>query len=107
LLFASTYDAGGSRGITFFVHNDQRSSWTPSKIINDDIGGKRGENNSVHAAAVYRDRITALESLLWLLRSRASRQDRLGTGPRARHDDRDTHPLNRRGQRQSLLLRRI
>jgi hypothetical protein len=63
LLFASTYDAGGSRGIAFFVRNDERSSWTPSKIINDDIGGQRGENNSVRAAAVYRDRVTGLESL--------------------------------------------
>jgi poly(A) polymerase len=63
LLFASTYDGGGSRGITFFVRDDERGSWIPSKIINGDTGGRRGEDNSVRAAAVHRDRVTGLESL--------------------------------------------
>lgn len=63
LLFASTYDGGGSRGITFFVRDDERGSWIPSKIINGDTGGQRGNDNSVRAAAVHRDRVTGLERL--------------------------------------------
>ena len=62
LLFASTYDAGGRRGITFFVRDDERGSWIPSKIINGDVG-RRGEDSSVRAAAVHRDRVTGLERL--------------------------------------------
>ncbi len=62
LLFASAYEGNGSRGIAFFVRDDERGSWIPSKIINGDTG-QRGENNSVRAALVYRDRVTGLESL--------------------------------------------
>jgi hypothetical protein len=62
LLFASTYEGNGSRGIAFFVRDDERGSWIASKIINGDTG-QRGENNSVRAAAVHRDRVTGLESL--------------------------------------------
>lgn len=63
LLFAATYDAGGRRGVTFFVRDDERGTWIPSKIINGDTGGQRGEDNSVRAAVVHRDRVTGLESL--------------------------------------------
>jgi hypothetical protein len=63
LLFASTYDAGGSRGISFFVRDDERSSWSPSKIIDAAVSGERGEDKSVRAAAIHRDRVTGLESL--------------------------------------------
>jgi hypothetical protein len=42
---------------------NERGSWIPSKIINGDTGGRRGEDNSVRAAAVHRDRVTGLESL--------------------------------------------
>jgi hypothetical protein len=63
LLFASTFDAGGGRGVTFFVRDDERGAWITSKVINGDTGGRRGEDNSVRAAAVHRDRVTGLESL--------------------------------------------
>lgn len=63
LLFASTYDAGGSRGISFFVRDDERGTWIPGKIINGDTGDRHSEDNSVRAAAVHRDRVTGLESL--------------------------------------------
>jgi hypothetical protein len=63
LLLASTYDGDGSRGVTFFVRDDERGSWIPNKIINSGVSGQRGEDKSVRAAAVYRDRITGLERL--------------------------------------------
>ena len=63
LLFASTYDGDGSRGVSFFVRDDEGGSWIASKIVNGGIGGRRGEDNSVRAAAVHRDRVTGLESL--------------------------------------------
>ena len=62
LLIASTYDGNGSRGIDFFVRNDERGTWTASKVISGDTG-RRGEYNSVRAAAVHRDRVAGLESL--------------------------------------------
>jgi hypothetical protein len=62
LLIASTYEGSGNRGVSFFVRNDERGAWTTSKVINGDTG-QRGENNSVRAAAVYRDRVTGLESI--------------------------------------------
>ena len=62
LLFASTYEGNGSRGVSFFVRDDDRGTWIRSKVINGDTG-QRGENNSVRAALVYRDRVTGLESL--------------------------------------------
>jgi poly(A) polymerase len=62
LLFASTYDGPGTAGVTLFVRNDETGSWTRSKIISGNTG-KKGEDNSVRAAAVYRDRVTGLEQL--------------------------------------------
>jgi hypothetical protein len=62
LLIASTYSGNGSPGISVFVRNDERRSWTTSKVINGDTG-RRGGDNSVRAAAVYRDRVTGLESV--------------------------------------------
>lgn len=62
VLFAATYDGSGSGGVSFFVRNDDTGGWTKSKVIGGDTGAK-GENNSVRAAAVYRDRITGRESL--------------------------------------------
>jgi len=44
------------------VRDDERGSWIPSKIINGDVG-RRGEDSSVRAAAVHRDRVTGLERL--------------------------------------------
>lgn len=62
LLIASTYEGNGSRGIAFFTRDDERGSWVTNKFVNGDTG-QRGENNSVRAATVYRDRVTGLESL--------------------------------------------
>jgi len=62
LLVAATYGGNGSPGVSFFVRNDERGTWTTSKVINGDTG-RRGEDNSVRAAAVHRDRITGLESV--------------------------------------------
>ena len=45
------------------MRDDERGSWIASKIVNGGIGGRRGEDSSVRAAAVYRDRVTGLESL--------------------------------------------
>lgn len=62
LLIASTYGGNGSPGVSVFVRNDERGTWSTSRVINGDTG-KRGEDNSVRAALVYRDRVTGLESL--------------------------------------------
>ena len=62
VLVAATYDGPGNRGISFFVRNDETGSWTKTKIISSDTG-VRGENNSVRAATVYRDRVTGREKL--------------------------------------------
>jgi poly(A) polymerase len=62
LLIAATYDGSGSRGVSLFVRNDETGSWTKSKIVSGDTGA-RGENNSVRAATVYRDRVTGQEKL--------------------------------------------
>jgi poly(A) polymerase len=62
LLIAATYGGNASPGIHFFVRNDERGTWTVRNVINGDTG-RRGEDNSVRAAAVHRDRITGLESV--------------------------------------------
>jgi poly(A) polymerase len=62
LLIAATYDGSGGRGVSVFTRNDDTGSWTKTKIVSGDTGA-RGENNSVRAAAVYRDRITGRERL--------------------------------------------
>ena len=62
LLIAATYGGNKSPGIHVFVRDDDRRSWTTRNVVNGDTG-QRGENNSVRAALVYRDRVTGLESL--------------------------------------------
>lgn len=62
LLIAATYDGPGGNGISVFVRNDETGSWIKSSLIVGDTG-KRGEDNSVRAAAVYRDRVTGRERL--------------------------------------------
>lgn len=62
LLVAATFGGPGSGGISFFVRNDETGSWARTKIISGDTGA-RGEDNSVRAATVYRDRVTGQESL--------------------------------------------
>ena len=51
-----------ARGVSLFVRDDRTGAWTASKIIAGNTG-KKGEDNSVRAAAVHRDRVTGLESL--------------------------------------------
>ncbi len=62
LLIAATFDGGGNGGVSVFVRNDGDDSWVKTKLISGETG-KRGEDNSVRAAAVYRDRVTGQESL--------------------------------------------
>jgi hypothetical protein len=62
LLIAATYDGSGAGGVGLFVRNDQAGTWTRSKIIGGNTG-RNGEDNSVRAAAVYRDRATGRERL--------------------------------------------
>ncbi len=62
LLITSTYDGDGSRGISFFVRNDETGQWEKSKIISGDTG-KRGEENSVRATRVYRDKVTGIDRI--------------------------------------------
>ncbi|MBV8408372.1 MAG: hypothetical protein JOY64_12120 [Alphaproteobacteria bacterium] len=62
LLIAATYDGSGAGGVGLFVRNDQTGAWTRSNIISGNTG-RNGEDNSVRAAAVYRDRVTGREQL--------------------------------------------
>jgi hypothetical protein len=62
VLLASTFDGPGTAGVTLFERNDETGSWIRSKIISGNTG-KKGEDNSVRAAAVYRDRVTGREQL--------------------------------------------
>ena len=61
-LMAATYDVPSARGVSLFVRDDQTGSWTASKVIAGNTGQK-GEDNSVRAAAVHRDRVTGRERL--------------------------------------------
>jgi hypothetical protein len=62
LLIAAAYDGSGAGGVDLFVRDDASGTWTRSKIIAGNTG-KTGEDNSVRAAAVYRDRVTGREQL--------------------------------------------
>lgn len=62
LLIAATYVGAGRGGVDVFVRNDETGSWTKTKLISGNTG-KSGEDNSVRAAAVYRDRVTGREQL--------------------------------------------
>ena len=62
LLIAATYNGAG-QGVDVFVRDDDAGAWTRTRVIEGDTG-LRGENNSVRAAAVYRDRVTGREQLL-------------------------------------------
>jgi hypothetical protein len=62
LLLAATYDGHGARGISVFVRDDEDGSWSRGKVLARPTG-QRGEDNSVRAAAVYRDRVTGREQL--------------------------------------------
>jgi hypothetical protein len=61
-LIAAAYDVPSARGVSLFVRDDRSGSWTASKIIAGNTG-KTGEDNSVRAAAVHRDRVTGREML--------------------------------------------
>ncbi len=61
-LIAATYDVPSARGVSLFVRDDQIGGWTASKIVAGNTG-KKGEDNSVRAAAVHRDRVTGRERL--------------------------------------------
>ena len=62
LLIAATFDGSGGGGISVFVRKDEDGSWVKTKLISGNTG-KRGEDNSVRAASVYRDRVTGQERL--------------------------------------------
>jgi poly(A) polymerase len=61
LLVAATYN--GANGVDAVVRDDAAGAWARTLVIEGDPG-RRGEDNSVRAAAVYRDRVTAREQLL-------------------------------------------
>jgi hypothetical protein len=62
MLIAAAYDGTGTSGVSLFVRNDQTGAWSRSRIINGNTG-RNGEDNSVRAASVYRDRVTGREQL--------------------------------------------
>jgi len=62
LLITSTYWGSGKGGITFFVRGDSTGKWESNKIISGDTG-KRGEDNSVRAIRVYRDKVTGIDRI--------------------------------------------
>jgi poly(A) polymerase len=62
LLIAATYDGSGKFGVNAFIRDDQTGAWTRSPIVKGDTG-RSGEDNSVRAAAVFRDRVTGQEHL--------------------------------------------
>lgn len=61
LLIAATYDGAGD-AVNVFVRSDEESRWIRTSVIRGQTGVK-GEDNSVRAAAVYRDRVTGEEKL--------------------------------------------
>jgi poly(A) polymerase len=62
LLIAAAYDAGGRGGVHVFVRDDRKNVWTRTDVVAGDTG-RTGEDNSVRAARVYRDRVTGREHL--------------------------------------------
>ena len=62
MLITATYDGSGEHGVQAYVRDDAGGAWVRSDVIAGDTG-KRGEDNSVRAARVYRDRVTGREHL--------------------------------------------
>jgi poly(A) polymerase len=62
LLLASTYEGGGAPGISLFTRDDTTGAWEKSKIMAGPTG-KRGEENSVRAMLVHRDKVTGIDRL--------------------------------------------
>lgn len=62
LLIAATYDGSGTAGVSVFVRDDTDGSWVMTKLASAGTG-VRGEDNSVRAAVVYRDKVTGEESV--------------------------------------------
>jgi len=62
LLLASTYEGNGDQGISLFTRDDSTGAWAKTKIVTG-ATGKRGEDNSVRAMRVYRDKVTGVDRL--------------------------------------------
>ena len=62
LLMAAAYQGSGDGGISLFTRDDASGSWEKSKIINKPTG-KKGEENSVRALRVHRDKVTGVDRL--------------------------------------------
>jgi hypothetical protein len=62
LLFAAAYQGNGSGGVSLFTRDDASGRWEKSKII-DQPTGKKGEDNSVRALRVHRDKVTGVDRL--------------------------------------------
>ena len=62
LLLAAAYQGNGDGGISLFTRDDATGAWTKSKII-DKPTGKKGEENSVRAMRVHRDKMTGVDRL--------------------------------------------
>jgi hypothetical protein len=61
ILLAATYDGPERGGVDVFVR-DRTGKWTGTALIRGRTG-KLGEDNSVRAATVYRDRVTGSEKI--------------------------------------------
>lgn len=62
LLLVSTWEYGPQRGISLFTRNDETGRWEKSKIVEGDTG-LRGEDNSVRAMMIHRDKVTGVDRL--------------------------------------------
>lgn len=62
LLFAAAFLGNGDGGISLFTRDDATGRWDRSQILPGPTG-KRGEDNSVRAMRVHRDRVTGGERL--------------------------------------------
>ena len=63
VLLAATYDGSGKHGVDVFVRDDQTGHWAKSSVVRGDTGKTGGDDLSVRAALVYRDRVTNREKL--------------------------------------------
>jgi poly(A) polymerase len=63
VLLAATFDGSGRNGVDVFVRNDDTGTWTKSPLIRGNTGKSGGDDISVRAATVYRDRLTGREKL--------------------------------------------
>jgi hypothetical protein len=62
LLIAAAWDAGGRRSVQVFVRDDSRNAWARTDAVADNPD-RAGEDISVRAARVYRDRVVGKEYL--------------------------------------------